>query len=185
MTHLDINTLHRRGALLEGAQTNPGGRRRGLAEAQKNDMLVAGLGVLIWRGRHEIAWEHQPIITRNPPASWGANPWRSRPKFLCPDCGAGAYQLFPWGESFACRRCAGVERPSRADRDPLAGLMRRLAKRRLALGVTDPSVLADPPPPPRAPRSRWLFYRRIIALRLAELAALNMPLEDFLDRAGS
>jgi hypothetical protein len=138
--------------------------------------------VLYWRGR-EIEWVHQPIIA-HPPPSWGASSYRYRPKFLCPVCERGCYHLHPVGEALACRVCASVPCPSRADgRQQEPGLFRRMAKLRLALGVRDPSILADLPPPPRGPRSRWLYYRRAAALRLIELRLLGEPLEDYLARA--
>jgi hypothetical protein len=174
MTVLDVNKLHRRGALLEGAVTTLAGNdpRRPLPPSGRNyDDLVAGVGVLHWRDQ-EIEWVQLPIIERNPPRSWGSNPHRWRPLFVC-DCAARAVRLHLMrdaggGQRFACAACSGYRRPSRVDRDPFASDFRRLAKLRAQLGVRgltdDPNVSK-----PRAPRSIMVWRRRVRQLRELEL----------------
>jgi hypothetical protein len=138
-------------------------------------------GGLACEGELACEWELQPIIARNPPRSWGSNTWRARPVFRCPieTCQAGAYHLFLAAREFACRRCAGVEYPSREDRDPDSALHRRLAKLRAAVGVREPFV--DPPSPSGGPRSKWLFRRKVAALRLVELQTMG-AFEALIDR---
>jgi hypothetical protein len=178
MTRLDINRLNRRGVLQEGSIIKL--PRQGGAAAlsgQGKRTLIAGVGGLYWAlgelacEGDELAceWELVPIITRNPPRSWGANTWRARPRFRCPFCSAGAYHLFLTARGFACRRCGGVEYPSRVsgERDEDAALRRRLAKMRAEVGVVSP--FEDPLPPPGVgPRTRWMFYRRLRELRRME-----------------
>jgi hypothetical protein len=158
---LDINRLHQAGKLREGAQTAIGGYRPSTRPGQK-EILVAGLGVLIWRGE-AIEFEWQPIITRNPPPSWGTRR-HARPKFRCPICAAGAYHLYLAGERFACRKCAQVEFPSREPENRDAAQFLRLDRLRAKVRAL---------PVPHAPRSKWFFWRQVMKLRLAETAALS------------
>jgi hypothetical protein len=175
MFRLDVNALHRRGLLQEGSIIKlPGPAPAAASSGAGKRTLIAGVGALHWavgelayEGELACEWELVPIITRRAPPSWGKNAYRARPRFRCPLCSAGAYHLFFTARGFACRRCAGVEYPSREDRDdPDAGLRRRLAKMRAEVGVTDPFV--DPLPPPGGPRTVWLFRKKLARLRVME-----------------
>jgi hypothetical protein len=171
---LDVNKLHRKDALKEGAHSTLSGDvpSRPLPPSGRNfDDLVAGEGCLLWRDQ-EIEWVLEPIpISKNPPPSWRGSSGRSRPLFRCGECGALVIKLHLHEGFFHCAACSGYVRPSRrSPRDPLAGDFARLAKLRSLLGVQglfdDPNVSR---PPPSKPRSVWLWKRRVRALRELEL----------------
>jgi hypothetical protein len=174
MTALDINKLHRKGGLLEGAITSL--RRhpdpcRPLPPSGRNyDDLVAEIDGLHWRDQL-IEWIEQPIIEKNPPPSWRGRA-RARPKFVC-GCGRGAYRLHLGADGrFSCAACSGYVRPSRiSPRDPLGADFAKLAKLRAQLKIAglfdDPNISR---PAKNKPRSIWLWRRMVQQLRSLELS---------------
>jgi hypothetical protein len=175
LPRLDINRLHRTGALKEGAVTRV---IRGWAPSPA-EVLVAGVGVLYWRDQ-EIEWRHQPIITRNRPPSWGDRSYRYRPIFVC-ECGRGAFHLFLAGDRYVCRYCAGLEPSTHPTGKDLHAKVMRLRRK---LGMLDAELLADCPKPKGGPRARWRFYRTFMQLRLAECALLGIEPGEWAQKKG-
>jgi hypothetical protein len=156
---LDINALHRAGALIEGAQTT------WVWENGRKASLGASLGVIFLSGDREqtIRFEWLPFL----------NERFVRPRFLCPGCGCGSYHLHEKAGVFACRRCCHYDYRSR-HRQRFSPAFRHIAMLRKKLGA-DPRPLS--PIPPRESWRRVYYWRRVsydrlvAALARAEAAA--------------
>jgi hypothetical protein len=110
---LDVTSLLRASALEDGAHTTWEGPDRGVW----GSLRVVGTELFL-TGDIE-----QRIEFRRLP--------RQRPRFICPRCGRGAYQLRLKAAAFLCRRCSGYENRLRQRPKP-PWLQAALLRERLA-----------------------------------------------------
>ena len=157
---LDINALHRAGALVDRVTTQwrwPNGL----------EGYLRGAG-------HQISWVGQT----EQPIRWDWIPCLNgdyvRPRFLCPSCGRGAYQLHDRAGVWACRNCGGFDYRCRHRQQRFGPTFRRIAMLRRKLGA-DPGPLSPLPPAPRQRSARARYVRLARAIARAEAALANLP----------
>jgi len=168
MNALNIGEIHKQGGLSLGAKLLLRGSRPAALGPQANDIILEAGVSSVRVGVQEIEWVEQQIIAKNPPRSWGDDPYRWRPKWKCPVCERGAYVLHLRADGlFVCAACSGYQPESRTDR--MSGDLRRLARLRKLLKVSgifdDPNVSR---PPKGKPNSIAQWKRRVRDLRLLE-----------------
>lgn len=154
---LDINLLHRAGALTPGAQT----------VWQWEGGPVGGLGLRATHGEIFLSGNLEQRIR----VDW--LPFLKsryvRPRFLCPRCQRGAYHLHEKTAMFLCRACCGYEHRSR-HRGRFCRAFSRIAKLRKKLAA-DPRPMTQLPPRPRWHASRRRYDQLAGELARAEAAA--------------
>ena len=153
---LDINLLHRSGALMPGATT---------------DWAWEGVKASIRATHGEIflSGDRQQTI-RFGYISF-LNERYVRPRFFCPGCHRGAYHLHDKGGLFACRNCCRYDYRSR-HRQRFNPAFARIARLRKKLGAS-PDPLSPLPPRPRWHMSRVYYDRLVRELARAEIAAYD------------
>jgi hypothetical protein len=146
---LDVFSLHREGALVEGVTTRlQWGEKGCLAARRTPDIWIDGT-------RIPVTWD-EPI------------PGVGRPWFECPVCGRRCRHVYLRGV-IACRRCHRLENASRHLRRQTPGVG-RVERLRRKLGGCDVRPFA-PLPARRQGRSR-AYHEKLIALIRAEESGL-------------
>lgn len=169
MRALDVNKLHRAGALRQGSLGGWQWSVDGEREADIRYRMETGGLRLIYRCRSYGAdWERMdyiaPIVRR--PCRFGG----SRPYFKCPGvvngryCGRIVVKLYG-GRLFLCRHCHDLAYNSQSER-PDQRLLRKANKKRMALGG-EPGTAAILP---KRPKGMWrrTYEREIAAILMAE-----------------
>jgi hypothetical protein len=141
---LDVNALHRAGALQDGAESD------WAWDGVKAHLCASHSEILLSGDRQQtIRFGYLSFL----------NGRHVRPRFHCPGCRRGCYHLHDKGGTFACRTCCRYDYRSR-HRQRYNPAFRRIAMLRRKLGAS---------PDPLPPRPRWrmsrLHYDRIVAER--------------------
>jgi hypothetical protein len=171
-SRLDINALHRAGALSARTET---------VWAWENGLKAS---IRATRGEISLSGDREQTIR----VDWlpFLNDRYVRPRFLCPGCGRGCYHQHNKAGTWACRKCCVYDHKSR-HRQSYSSAFRRIAILRKKLGA-DPRPLSPLPPAPRQRMSRLRYCRLAAALTRAEAMAygdLGRLLADLDQRARS
>jgi ribosomal protein L37AE/L43A len=153
---LDINAVHRAGALTAGVETVwqwENGLKGSLRATYGRIFLRVG------NREQTIRIDWLPFLNNH----------YVRPRFLCPGCGRGCYHMHEKAGTWACSRCCGYDFKSR-HRWRFSPAFRRISRLRKKLGA-DPRPLSSLRPRPRWRMSRVYYDRLVAELARAEAAA--------------